>query len=263
VTGATSNTFVVGPASFAAFNVAPATSTPTAGVAFNVTLTAQDAYGNTVPSYSGAECVTFVGASNSPNNTAPTYPAKGSCASGSSVNFASGQATGPITLTNASTSAITLTATDNPTGKKGTTSLTVGAGAPAGVAFLNCATSTGGSATCSAAGLASTVNVTKKSGGTAGGTWTANLGLIDVDGNAATAVTALTATVAFSGGANTASISYSGPGATSVNIAKGSSTSANTFTLQPTANGAASPYGTATASASGLTNAATATVNTI
>lgn len=253
VTGATSNTFVVGPASFAAFNVAPATSTPTAGVAFNVTLTAQDAYGNTVPSYSGAECVTFAGASNSPNNTAPTYPAKGSCASGSSVNFASGQATGPITLTNASASAITLTATDNPTGKKGTASLVVGAGAPAALAFLNCTTTNGTSpTTCSASGGTTTITLVRNTNAT----WTANVGLVDTYGNAAAASSALTATVGYSV-AGKAQVSYSGSGASSLAIAKGATSSSNTFTLTA---GNGSYTGTVTAtSSSGLTGTATLT----
>ena len=61
--------------------------TQTAGVAFNVTMTATDAYGNTV---SGTVSPTFSGPANSPNGTAPSYPA--------SVTFTNGTATASVTL---------------------------------------------------------------------------------------------------------------------------------------------------------------------
>ena len=48
--------------------------TQTAGTAFNVTITATDAYGNAATNYAGAQTVTFTGPSNSPNGTAPAYP---------------------------------------------------------------------------------------------------------------------------------------------------------------------------------------------
>src|ERR1019366_1186623 len=103
-----------------------------------VGLTAQDQYSNTVTSYTGTECLTFSGPASSPapSSTAPLYPVKGSCSSGSAVTFSAGVATGAnapsITLYDAQS--VTLTATDNPTSKTGTTALTVGAGSAASVA---------------------------------------------------------------------------------------------------------------------------------
>jgi hypothetical protein len=117
-----------------------APSTATAGTAFTVTLTAQDAGGATVTSYTGPQCVTFSGPSNSPSGATPTYPVKGSCASGSEVTFSNGVATGvnapSITLTDAQTT--TLTVTDNPTSKTGTSgNIVVSAGAAADLAFTS------------------------------------------------------------------------------------------------------------------------------
>jgi len=46
-----------------------------AGLAFNVTLTATDEYGNTASSYAGAKTIVWSGPSNSPSAKAPSYPA--------------------------------------------------------------------------------------------------------------------------------------------------------------------------------------------
>ena len=80
-------------------------ATQTAGTAFSETITAVDAVGNTVTTYSGANCLTFSGPGTSPNGNAPAYPATGtSCAAGSSsLTFASGVATTSITLYDAQT----------------------------------------------------------------------------------------------------------------------------------------------------------------
>jgi hypothetical protein len=48
------------------------TITPTAGSADNLTTTAQDTYGNTATSYTGAHSLTFTGASAGPSGTIPT-----------------------------------------------------------------------------------------------------------------------------------------------------------------------------------------------
>ncbi|MGD0321942.1 MAG: hypothetical protein ABSC00_10145, partial [Acidimicrobiales bacterium] len=111
------------------FSVVPSTFTPTAGTQFNVTITALDQFSNTYTAYTGTQCVTFSGPSNSPapSSTAPSYPAKGSCTSGSAVTFVSGVSTGVnaanITLYDAENPLFTVT--DNPSGKTGTASLTV------------------------------------------------------------------------------------------------------------------------------------------
>ena len=75
--------------------------TQTAGTAFNVTITAIDAYGNTATGYAGAKAVTFSGPANSPNGHAPTYPA--------SVTFAAGVGTASVTLFDAQTTTLTAT----------------------------------------------------------------------------------------------------------------------------------------------------------
>ena len=56
-----------------------------AGVAFNVTLTAIDEYGNTATSYAGAKTLAFSTPANAPNGTTPEYPA-----SATAVTFTAG-----------------------------------------------------------------------------------------------------------------------------------------------------------------------------
>ena len=91
-TGATSATtpasFTVNPGAASKFTLS--TPTPTAGTPFTETITAIDAYANTATGFTGTECVAFSGPANSPNNTVPGYPAKGACATGSSLTFAAG-----------------------------------------------------------------------------------------------------------------------------------------------------------------------------
>ncbi len=63
-------TVTVGPADH--FVLDAASSTPTAGAADNLTITAKDAKGGTVTTYIGSHNLTFSGASASPNGTVPT-----------------------------------------------------------------------------------------------------------------------------------------------------------------------------------------------
>ncbi len=88
----TSGSFTVNPAGASAFNVANP-GTQTAGTAFSVTITALDAWGNTAPSYTGTQVLTFSGPANAPGGQAPAYPA--------SVSFSSGVGTANVTLYNA------------------------------------------------------------------------------------------------------------------------------------------------------------------
>jgi hypothetical protein len=53
---------------------APTPSEQQAGVAFNVTLTATDEWGNLAKTYTGAKTIAWSGPSSSPNATAPEYP---------------------------------------------------------------------------------------------------------------------------------------------------------------------------------------------
>ena len=98
--------------------VVTAAASATAGTAFPVTLTAEDAAGNTVLSYTGSQAITFSGPSNSPGGTAPAYPA--------SVSFSNGVGTASVTLYDAQTT--TLTATQG-TVSGASSSITVGPGA--------------------------------------------------------------------------------------------------------------------------------------
>src|SRR5208283_3035754 len=114
-TGATSGTtpaaFTVNPAGAHGFTLS--TPTPTAGTPFTETITALDGYANTATGFTGTECVAFSGPGTSPapSSTPPLYPAKGTCATGSSsLTFAAGiDNTASITLYDAQSTMLTAT----------------------------------------------------------------------------------------------------------------------------------------------------------
>ncbi len=91
----------VGPADH--FTLTAASSTPVAGAADNLTITAKDASGSTVTTYTGSHSLTFSGASASPNETAPTV----SDSSGASIAF------GSATAINFTTGVATVSASTN------------------------------------------------------------------------------------------------------------------------------------------------------
>jgi hypothetical protein len=62
----------VAPGAASKLGLSAASTTPTAGGADDLTTTAQDTYGNTVPTYTGSHSLTFSGASASPSGEAPT-----------------------------------------------------------------------------------------------------------------------------------------------------------------------------------------------
>ncbi|HEV8410179.1 MAG TPA: invasin domain 3-containing protein, partial [Gemmatimonadaceae bacterium] len=84
------------------------TGTQTAGVAQTITVTAQDASGNTATTYTGAKSLTFSGASVSPNSTKPTV-AGTAFGTGTSLTFASGVATGSMILSTVETAIVATT----------------------------------------------------------------------------------------------------------------------------------------------------------
>ena len=89
------------------------TPSPTAGTPFTETITAVDGFANTATGFTGTQCVVLTGPANSPNGTAPTYPAATGCANGSSLTFNTGVDNAvPITLTDAQST--TLTGTQGP-----------------------------------------------------------------------------------------------------------------------------------------------------
>ena len=91
------------------FTLSTPTPAPTAGTPFTETITAVDGFANTATGFTGTQCVVLTGPANSPNGTAPIYPANGACANGSSLTFLNGVGTAQITLTDAQSTALTAT----------------------------------------------------------------------------------------------------------------------------------------------------------
>jgi large repetitive protein len=122
-----SSPIIVAAPKLTSFTLTPSTSTPTAGTAFTVAITALDQYGNVDVNYTGPECLTFSGPANSPDGHAPIYPLQPPCSSGSAMTFVNGVAAGgnSATMTLFDSQLVTLTATDNPTSADGTTGLNV------------------------------------------------------------------------------------------------------------------------------------------
>ncbi|HEY1855605.1 MAG TPA: hypothetical protein VGG40_13560 [Solirubrobacterales bacterium] len=127
------------------------TTTPTAGTAFNLTTTVQDAYGNTVTSYSGSHNITFSGASASPSGTLPTVANSSGTAisfgSAVALNFSAGVATvsgstnGQAKLYKSG--ATSVTATDGTHSTASALALTVSAGTASRVAVSGLVASPG------------------------------------------------------------------------------------------------------------------------
>jgi hypothetical protein len=73
----------ISPAAASKYVLSAASATPAAGASDNLTITAQDAYGNTDTSYAGSHSLVFSGASASPSGSVPTV----SNSSGSDIAF--------------------------------------------------------------------------------------------------------------------------------------------------------------------------------
>jgi hypothetical protein len=133
VTGTTPATFAVSPAVASKFSV-PTPAGQTAGVAFNVSVTAQDAFSNTATGYTGSQALVFTGPANAPSGATPTYPA--------AVSFTAGAGTASVTLVKAET--VSLTATQG--GLTGTTAagFTISPAAESQFAVSNPGTRTAG-----------------------------------------------------------------------------------------------------------------------
>ncbi len=117
-TSATSSAVVTfGPATH--FLLAAASTTPTAGVADNLTITAKDESNNTVTTYAGLHNLTFAGAANSPGGTHPTVSSSTGVVTNfgtaTAISFVNGLATvagtnnGVMKLYKAETALITVT----------------------------------------------------------------------------------------------------------------------------------------------------------
>ncbi len=171
-------------AAAASFSLTAASTTPTAGEADNLTVTALDAYGNTATTYTGSHKLTFAGASNSPNANHPTVTSSAGLATNfgtaTAVTFTngiastSGASNGVMTLYKAESTNITVTegALNNGAGLP----VTVSPGAPARLAWTHVTVSAG---TLSSPCLF-TCTVTTLG---ASGTLTANVSVTDSYGN--------------------------------------------------------------------------------
>ncbi len=130
-----SGSFVVKTGATKKFNV-PAPSEVEAGLAFNLTLTATDEWGNIATGYTGAKTLTWSGPASSPGGTAPEYPT-----SATAVTFSEGVGTAStIKLYDAQSTA--LKAKEG--SAEGTSaSITVTAGAPERLAWAHAEVSAG------------------------------------------------------------------------------------------------------------------------
>jgi hypothetical protein len=143
----TSGSFTVNPATASSLSLTAASTTPTAGVADSLTITALDAYGNTATGYTGAKNLTLGGASTI-GTSKPTVSSSSGAATAfgtaTSITFASGTAkvsganNGVMTLYKAETANVTVT--DGSISNGAGLSVTVKAAAAAAMAFVNCAT---------------------------------------------------------------------------------------------------------------------------
>ncbi|HEY2297252.1 MAG TPA: hypothetical protein VGH43_05960 [Jatrophihabitans sp.] len=223
LTSTLSGAITVSVGSATRFMVSPSTTTPKAGTSFTVSLTAQDAGGNTVPSYTGPKTIAFSGPGAAPNGTAPAYPA--------SVTFSGGAGTASVTLYKAE--AVNIAATQGPL--TGSASVAVGNAGATNFRLINCAVN-GSSASCTPPFSLGN-----------NGTFTASLQSIDAWGNTATVVGDTSVTVS-SANPTTYSIS-SGP---TDQIIAGTSQSTTAFTVQK--NSTANNSTTITAAAQGFTS---------
>ncbi len=101
----TSGVFTVNAAATTKKFIVQTPSEPEAGVAFNVTLTATDEWGNKTAGYAGGKTLGWSGPSSSPNGQAPSYPG-----AATTVTFTAGEGTASsITLYDAQSTALKAT----------------------------------------------------------------------------------------------------------------------------------------------------------
>ncbi len=200
--------------------VASATSPKTAGTAFNVSLTAQDSWGNPTGSLSGTRSVSFSGPSSSPNSTAPTYPA--------TVSFSGGTATASVTLTDVQTTTITVSdATDGLSGVA-SASVVVGPGSASSFSVPTPATQTAGTA------FNETLTALDAYGNTATGyTGTKTIMFSGPSASPGGTAPSYPASVTFTSGAGTGSVKLYDAQSTTLHAAQGTlSGTSGSFTVQ-------------------------------
>jgi hypothetical protein len=206
-------------------------STQTAGGSFILTVTAKAA-GVTNTAYTGVRTVTFSGPSVAPDGTAPLYPV--------SLTFTNGAATASVTLYDAETTTITATS-GSLSGTSGSVSVAA-SGSPGGLVL----SSSSLSLSCATSVFQCSLALNKGSAA-----WTSKVSLTDTWGNpgpkAPTAGTAVTVTHSTANGILTG---------TSLSITKNTAETTAPFSYTPP-SGSGNYTDTITASATGLTSAAT------
>jgi hypothetical protein len=143
-----SATVTAGPAAVLALTAS--STTPAAGTGVNLTITAQDSFGNTATSYAGSKSLTFSGALASPGGNAPTVTnASGTAVAfgtATPITFSSGVATTSGSLNGVMTlyksAAANLTVTDG-TLTSAAVTVTPAIGASSQLAFTHAAASAG------------------------------------------------------------------------------------------------------------------------
>jgi len=212
----------------ASLSLGAATITPVAAAGDNLTITAQDAYGNTATSYSGAHSLTFGGANNGPNGSPPTVTSSAGTVTNfgteTAISFTNGVATvsgsnnGVMKLYKVEVAKITVS--DGSISNGAGLSVTVKVGAAARLAWTHVVVSSGTLSspclfTCTVTALGNS------------GTLTANVSVTDSAGN----------TVANLGSGHTVSVtsvggSISGASLTISSTEAAESTTQFTFTAQ-------------------------------
>ncbi len=145
-------TVTVAGAAAVKLSLSAASTTPTAGAADNLTITALDTYGNAATPYTGAHNLTFSGATASPGGAAPTVANSSGTAvpfgTATPINFTAGVATvvsstknGVMKLNKVETAAIT--ATDGSISTPSSIAITVSTGAAAKLSLSHVTVSAG------------------------------------------------------------------------------------------------------------------------
>ncbi|TMK59032.1 MAG: hypothetical protein E6G51_01635 [Actinobacteria bacterium] len=147
----TAVTVTVGAGTATKLVLSSSTATPVAATGFNLTTTAQDAYGNTATGYTGAKNITFAGATASPSGALPTVVNSAGTAvnfgTATALSFTSGVAT-PASSKNGFTKlnkveTASLTASDGTISTSASLPLTVSVGAANRLAFSGLTASAG------------------------------------------------------------------------------------------------------------------------
>lgn len=217
-----------------ALTIAADDSTPTAGTASDITITAVDAGGNTATSYTGAKSLVFGGASNGPAGAQPTVGNSSSTAiafgNATSISFSNGVSStsgssGALILRKAEVASITVT--DGTLTSGAGLAMTVSAGTAANLAWTSVVTSAGTlSSPCYFTCTASSIGDL--------GTFTARVSVTDAQGNVLSGLGGGTKTIALSRTSGTGTFTSPGSGSsTSVTVpSSGTATSAATFTFR-------------------------------